>query len=43
MIVDYLPSDDAIYIVGKDPTSDWLQVESMDRDRGWIFKECHQY
>ena len=24
MIVDYLPSDDAIYIVGKDPTSDWL-------------------
>lgn len=36
LIVDYLPSDDAILITGRNSDSEWLRVTTMDKDNGWI-------
>lgn len=36
LIVDYLPSDDALFINGRDDHGEWLRVATMDKDNGWV-------
>ena len=38
LILDYLPSDDALTIVARNHDASWIMVNTMDKDTGWLKK-----